>query len=101
MKNLLIFGSTGSIGSSTLKLLEAFRHKYRILGLSAKSQLEKLRHQAESYRVPYLVVEDEESATWLKKHLSYKAEILVGDEGLKSLASLPEADTLVVGITGN
>lgn len=100
MKNLLIFGSTGSIGSSTLKLLEAFRHKYRILGLSARRQLEKLRHQAESFKVPYLVVEDEESATSLKKHLSYKAEILVGDEGLKSLASLPEADTLVVGITG-
>ncbi len=100
MHNLVILGATGSIGTSTLSLLELSPFPYKIFALSARSNLTKLKEQAERYKVPYLIVEREESAHWLRKNLSYKAEILIGDEGLKEIAEHPQAEVFVVGISG-
>jgi 1-deoxy-D-xylulose-5-phosphate reductoisomerase len=100
MKGLVIFGSTGSIGTSALSLLSEFKERFRILGLSGRSNLERLRKQAETFKVPYLVVEDSSSADWLRSHLSYKAEILVGDEGLRELAACSEAEVFLIAISG-
>lgn len=100
MKGLVIFGSTGSIGTSALSLLSEFKERFRILGLSGRSNLERLRKQAENFKVPYLVVEDSSSADWLRSHLSYKAEILVGDEGLRELAACSEAEVFLIAISG-
>lgn len=100
MKKISIFGSTGSIGSSAISIIEQFPEKFQIVGLSARSQLEKLRIQAETFRVPYLVVENEESRHWLLRHLNYRPEILVGDEGLILLSQLEDLEILIVGITG-
>lgn len=100
MKDLVIFGSTGSIGTSALSLLSEFKERFRILGLSGRSNLERLRKQAETFKVPYLVVEDSSSADWLRSRLSYKAEILVGDEGLRELAACSEAEVFLIAISG-
>lgn len=100
MKRIIIFGSTGSIGSSALSIIKQFPDKYQIIGLTARSQLEKLKVQAETFRVPYLVVENEEGRKWLQANLNYKPEIFVGDEGLRILSQLDEVEVLIVGITG-
>lgn len=100
MKRIIIFGSTGSIGSSALSIIKQFPDKYQIIGLTARSQLEKLKVQAETFRVPYLVVENEEGRKWLQANLNYKPEIFVGDEGLRGLSQLDEVEVLIVGITG-
>lgn len=100
MKRIIIFGSTGSIGSSALSIVDQFPDKYQIIGLTARSQLEKLKVQAETFRVPYLVVESEEGRKWLQANLNYKPEIFVGDEGLRVLSQLDEVEVLIVGITG-
>lgn len=100
MKNIVIIGSTGSIGTSAIEVVKEFPDKFRIIGLSAKTQIEKLRVQGETFRVPFLAVETEESAAWLRSQLSYPAEILVGDEGLTRLAQLEEADVVLIGIAG-
>jgi len=100
MKGLVLFGSTGSIGRSTLEVISHFKERYRLIGLSAKSNLELLRAQAEAYQVPFLWVETEALARKLKNSLSYKAEVLFGDEGLKALAELEEAETLLIAIAG-
>ncbi len=100
MKGLVIFGSTGSIGTSALSLLTEFKENFKILGLSGRSNLKKLKIQAETYQVPYLVVENKASADWLKANLSYKAEILIGDEGLKELAECSDAEIFLIAISG-
>ncbi len=100
MQGLIIFGSTGSIGTSALSLLSNFSDTYKIIGLSAKGKIQKLKEQAETFKVPYLVVEREEDAQWLKENLSYKAEVLIGDRGLKELAESPEAKVVLIGISG-
>lgn len=100
MKGLIIFGSTGSIGTSALSLLSEFKENFKIFGLSGRKNLKKLKIQAETYQVPYLVVENKASADWLKANLSYKAEILIGDEGLKELAEYSSAEVVLIAISG-
>ncbi|MFN4196728.1 MAG: 1-deoxy-D-xylulose-5-phosphate reductoisomerase [Caldimicrobium sp.] len=98
--NIVILGSTGSIGTSALSLIEAIPLNINILGLSAKENIYKLKEQAESFKVPYLVVEKETSAKWLKENLSYQPQILVGDQGLKEIVEIPQVDTVIIGISG-
>jgi 1-deoxy-D-xylulose-5-phosphate reductoisomerase len=100
MKTLAIFGATGSIGKSTIDYITANPHRFRIIGLTAKSRIKELKALCEKFKVPYVVVEKEEDAKALKTSLSYKTEVLWGDEGLKELASLNQVDIAVIGISG-
>lgn len=100
MKNVVILGSTGSIGSSAIEVLKEFPERFNLIGLSARTQLHKLREQAETFKVPFLVVEDYDSLKWLSENLSYKPEILVGDHGLRELASYEAVDIVLVAISG-
>ncbi|MEZ0344050.1 MAG: 1-deoxy-D-xylulose-5-phosphate reductoisomerase [Caldimicrobium sp.] len=100
MLKLVIFGSTGSIGKSAIEVVSQFPERFKILGLSAKRNLHLLKEQAETFKVPYLFLEDKESAEKLKNALSYKALVFYGNEGLKELAELDEADIVLIGISG-
>ncbi|QER41525.1 1-deoxy-D-xylulose-5-phosphate reductoisomerase [Thermodesulfobacterium sp. TA1] len=100
MKNLVILGVTGSIGSSTLKIVQSHPEKFKLLGISCRANLKALAEIASSFKVPYLVVEKASGAEELKKSLDYKAEVWIGEEGLKTLVSLKEVDIVVVGISG-
>ncbi len=100
MQSLVIFGATGSIGSSALDLVRKYPDKFRILGISARKNIAPLKEIAEEFKVPYLAVEREEDAKRLASSLSYKACVESGEEGLRRLAELEEAQTLVVGISG-
>lgn len=100
MKNLAIFGATGSIGKSTIEYIKNHLDKFRIVGLTARSKIKELQKLSESFKVSYIVVEKEEDAKALKSSLSYRAKVLWGDEGLKELSSLDSVNTVVVGISG-
>ncbi len=97
-KNIVILGSTGSIGKSALDLFDGpLKNGYRVLALSAGSDAQALRAQAEKYRPKYLCIADEKKARLLK---GCKAKVLTGIEGLCELASLKEADTVLLSVVG-
>lgn len=100
MKNLVIFGATGSIGKATIEYIKSQPHRFRIIGLTARSKIKELQKLSETFKVPYIVVEREEDAKFLNSSLSYKAKVLWGDEGLKELASLDSVEIVVIGISG-
>ncbi len=100
MKNLVIFGATGSIGNSTIEFVKSCPDKFKIIGLSARSRIKELKQLSETFKVPYVVVEKEEDAKILSSSLNYSAQVLWGDEGLKDLASLDLVDIAVIGISG-
>lgn len=100
MKNVVIFGATGSIGKSTIEYIKENLDKFKIIGLTARSRIEELRKISEFFKVPYLAVETKEDAEKLKNSLNYQPQILWGDEGLKELAELNEVDIVVIGISG-
>lgn len=100
MRKLIILGVTGSIGKSTLKVVEKFPDKFKILGISCRSRIKELAEIAEKFEVPYIVVENRDLAENLKEILNYSPTIWYGDEGLKKLVTLENAEIIVVGISG-
>ncbi len=101
MQKVFLFGATGTIGENTLYVLRKFPERFKLFGISARKNIEKLKKIAEEFRVPYLVIETKEDRDRLFKELQYRPEeIFWGDEGLKEAAFLSEVDILVVGISG-
>ncbi len=101
-RSLVILGSTGSIGRSALSIAQANPATIRVLGLACARSVNRLAEQAEQFRPDHLAVLDEESAANLKKLLpcGYTPHIHVGKEGYRTLASLPEADTVLSSQAG-
>ncbi len=100
MKNLAIFGATGSIGRSTIEIVKEFPDNFKIIALSAKSRIRELKSIAEQFKVPYLIVENKDDARILKETLNYSANVLWGDEGLKEISTLDSIDIVIIGISG-
>jgi 1-deoxy-D-xylulose-5-phosphate reductoisomerase len=116
MKNIVILGATGSIGASTLAVLAVHADTLTILGLSAHSRMAELAHLVVRYRPQYIAVPDAVAAAEFNVailaliHLHQQAPrvnaafvmpvILLGEQGLCDLASLPQATHVVAAIVG-
>ncbi len=99
MKRVIVLGSTGSIGKSTLDILRRQRDDFNLVGISAYSNADSIEEQVEDFEPEYISVVNKESSLRLKKKLNSKCTLLEGEEGLAELASKP-CDILVLGITG-
>jgi 1-deoxy-D-xylulose-5-phosphate reductoisomerase len=100
MKNLVLLGSTGSIGTSTLKVVDDLPDQIRVVGLAAGSNLELLLEQARRYRPEAVSINDPLKAKEASDTLGISAEVHCGNEGLLKLATLPSADTVLIAIVG-
>jgi 1-deoxy-D-xylulose-5-phosphate reductoisomerase len=101
MKNLTILGSTGSIGVSTLEIVEAYPDRYRIIALTGGNNLIRLEEQIRRFRPMVVAVVNSEDARSLKRSLgSQTPEILSGVEGLIACASHPDAHMVLSAIVG-
>jgi len=87
-----VLGSTGVVGTLTLEIAE--RNGIEVIGLAAGRNIESLRKQIEKFRPSYIAVEKEEDARILGK------DVLWGEEGLIALATLSEADVVVIAVSG-
>ena len=98
-KQLVILGSTGSIGRQTL---DVARHlPVRIRALAAGSNVELLAQQCREYRPDVAVMATAQAARELRERLDGQSiEILVGEEGMIEAARLPGADTVVTSVVG-
>lgn len=98
MKDIIILGSTGSIGTQTLDVVRM--HKYRVLGLSAYSNIDLLESQAREFVPEYICVGTDAAYSELKIRLSdTNIKILKGLEGLCELASI-KCDIVVNAVVG-
>lgn len=101
-RSLVLLGSTGSIGRSTLEVAAAHPQAFRMVGFACARNVQRLAEQALTWRPPHLAVLDKESAAKLRALLpaDYRPRILVGSEGYAELASLPEASTVLSAQVG-
>ena len=96
-KKFVLLGATGSIGENTLRVLRKHSDKLELVGISARQQADKLAEIAHEFSVPYACLEHPpESGVSFPD----KTELLLGQEGIESLAALPDADTAVVAVVG-
>ncbi|MCY7294319.1 1-deoxy-D-xylulose-5-phosphate reductoisomerase [Alteromonas sp. a30] len=103
MQNICVLGSTGSIGISTLDVVKHHPDKYRVFALSCFSQIDMVVEQAKAVHPQYIVCADEAQYQTLKSKLNdagVVTEILVGEEGLITIATLPEVDMVMAAIVG-
>jgi 1-deoxy-D-xylulose-5-phosphate reductoisomerase len=100
MKNVVLLGSTGSIGTSTVKVAEDLPDRIRLLGLAAGNNAELLLKQARKHRPEAISISDPEKARDLGKFFGAATQVYSGDEGLIKLATLPAADIVLIAIVG-
>ncbi len=101
MKNIAIFGSTGSIGKNTLSVARRFPKQFNVLGLSANSDIETLSTQIREFRPLFVCVRDKDAALRLKRVLNIRIKIFTGDEGLAELAEEKRINQCVFAISGS
>jgi 1-deoxy-D-xylulose-5-phosphate reductoisomerase len=100
MKNVVLLGSTGSIGTSTVKVAEDLPDRIRLVGLAAGNNAELLLKQARKHRPEAISINHPEKARDLGKFFGAATQIYSGDEGLIKLATLPAADIVLIAIVG-
>jgi len=104
LKRLAILGSTGSIGQSTLSIVEQFPDRYQVASLAAGRNLDEAFAQTVRWRPNLVSLATEELAEALKQRLKNAGvtgvEVVHGTEGTVACATLPEADFVVSAIVG-
>ncbi len=100
MKSLVIIGSSGSIGRSTLQLVAAHPERYRVAGLAVHHASELLLEQAVRFGVKRLAVAAPWAAGAIRDRLPPGTTLLEGPEGVVELAASCEADMLVAALVG-
>lgn len=101
MKKIVILGSTGSIGTSTLDIVAKFPHEFQIVGLTADTSDEKLEEQIRTFKPLAVALSDKAAAARLRARCKATGvEILDGVEGTAAVAALPEGDLVISAIVG-
>ncbi|UPR35071.1 1-deoxy-D-xylulose-5-phosphate reductoisomerase [Vibrio cyclitrophicus] len=103
MRNLTILGATGSIGASTLKVVEQNPDLYSVVALAAGSNVEKMLALVEKWKPSYVAMACPDAASQLTEALSASypnVKVLSGTEGMCLVASLEEVDTVMAAIVG-
>jgi len=104
MKHITILGSTGSIGLSTLDVVARHSNRFKVVALTANTQVDRILEQCRKFSPRYAVMVNETSAQQLADQLKQQdissVEVLSGVEGLEKVASLPEVDQVMAAIVG-
>ncbi len=103
MRNITILGATGSIGSSTLKVIAENPQQFSVTALAAGSSVEKMVALCRKWCPGYAAMADPEAARQLERELKaqgLETEVLAGEEGLCQVAALDEVDMVMAAIVG-
>jgi len=100
MRSISILGSTGSVGRSTLAVVDAFPEELRVVGLAAGANVELLAEQVERYRPELVSVKSVADAERLRALIRADIEIIPGIEGACAVAAMSSADAVIAAIVG-
>ncbi len=100
-KRIAILGSTGSIGRSALRVVDALGPDYEIVALTAHSNVELLAAQARKYRPRFVAVTNADSEGPISELIGdLDAEILAGPDSLVEIARLSDVDIVLTAVVG-
>ncbi|MCF8778566.1 1-deoxy-D-xylulose-5-phosphate reductoisomerase [Vibrio sp. IRLE0018] len=103
MQKLTILGATGSIGASTLKVVEQNPDKFSVVALAADSNVEKMQQLCGKWQPEYAVMANKDAALRLERVLASSAihtKVLGGEDGLSYVATLSNVDSVMAAIVG-
>ncbi|CAA9890687.1 1-deoxy-D-xylulose 5-phosphate reductoisomerase [Candidatus Methylobacter favarea] len=104
MKGICILGATGSIGVSTLDVVGRHPHLYKVIALTANTNIDALYEQCLEHHPDYAVVVDENKARIFKDKLQNSSipdiQVLAGPQALEYVATLDTVDSVMAAIVG-
>jgi 1-deoxy-D-xylulose-5-phosphate reductoisomerase len=103
MKGIAVLGSTGSIGVSTLDVVQRHPARFRIVALAANRNVQRMAEQCRRVEPAYAVMADPEAAVALRGAVSgmdKPPQVLAGAQALQTVAVLPEVDFVMAAIVG-
>ena len=100
MTRIAILGSTGSIGKSALDVISRLGRDFKVIGLSAGSNVKLLAEQVCEFKPRIICIGTEESAHRLKRSVPFGTTILAGQDGLREIVSRSDIDLVLLAITG-
>jgi 1-deoxy-D-xylulose-5-phosphate reductoisomerase len=104
MKRIAILGSTGSIGRSTLKIVESYPDRFKVVTMAAGTNLELAFEQSRRWHPKLLSVANEKDADVLRSQLRQGGlsdiEVVHGSKGTVAVSTHPEVDFVVSAIVG-
>jgi 1-deoxy-D-xylulose-5-phosphate reductoisomerase len=101
-KKVVLLGATGSIGGSTLRVLRAHPDRLQLVGVAAQSRHNELAAICREFDVPHAVLQDEKTYLRAQQAGQFPAttQLSSGTEALAELATLAEADIVLVAVVG-
>ncbi len=101
-KRIVLLGATGSIGENALRVIAAHPDRLELVGIGARASTAKLAAIARRFGVPHVALTDPAAATAARGDNPFPAgtTLHAGPEALTTLATLPEADLVLVAVVG-
>ena len=101
-RRIVLLGATGSIGESTLRVVAAHRDRLELVGIAAHGRHQRLAEIAREFGVQHVALFDERACAEAQASGAFPAgtRLLAGAAGLTELATLPEADIVLVAVVG-
>lgn len=100
MKNIVLLGSTGSVGKSVLEVVRSFPGKFRVTAIASGSNVKELLSQAAEFRPGKVIIGSEDLFGDVKRGVPPGTEVLAGDEGLIEAVSAVHCDIVFMAISG-
>ncbi|RUM86615.1 MAG: 1-deoxy-D-xylulose-5-phosphate reductoisomerase, partial [Candidatus Thioglobus sp.] len=92
MKNITLLGATGSIGKSTLSVVDQHPDQFNIFALSANTNWQVMLELCRQYQPTYAVMTNEEAADKLQAALNNDTQVLSGEQALCDIAAHQQTD---------
>ena len=100
MKKISILGSTGSIGTSSLNVIARYPRRFKVVGLSAGNNRNKLLQQIRQFKPEIVSIMKKEDADFIRERVKGKIRVLYGSEGNNAVAEWDNAGIVISAITG-
>lgn len=101
MIRVAILGSTGSIGQNAIEVVRHFPDRFRIVGLSTKSNIDILKRQIKEFCPRFVCVSNPLIDKDLKTEIGSQTKLFVGEEGLQEMAQQQGIDRILLAISGS
>lgn len=100
MKNIILLGSTGSVGRTVLDVVRQYPKRFSLKGLSANDNVSCLIEQAEEFKPDFAAIANKKRYSEVRERLTRKIKVLAGTEGLEQLAQESGADIIFIAVSG-
>ncbi|HZD59372.1 MAG TPA: 1-deoxy-D-xylulose-5-phosphate reductoisomerase [Anaerolineae bacterium] len=101
LKNVVILGSTGSIGKQAIDVIKRYPDRFNVIGLSTNKSIETVSAQAKELQPKVVIISDERKALELKQRGHSSFDIATGGTALEELAAHPEAAIVLNALVGS